>query len=96
MARIRSLSPTTQVVRPHSTEVDCEYVLLGEGRSRVLHLSTFGSDQRESKRKSSQSFQIDLTIADELLDIIYSAFPELWSIPGRADGTRSDGSRRQT
>lgn len=77
MARVRSFTRSTQTIRRHPTEVDCEFATIGEGTDRLLHLSTFGSDERRSERKSSQSLQIDLARARELVDIIVSAFPEI-------------------
>lgn len=77
MARVRSLSQSIQTVRVHPTEVDCEYLVVDDGDARLLHLSTFGSDDRKSDRKSSQSLQLDLDRARELVDIIRRAFPEI-------------------
>ena len=77
MARIRSFSPSGQRLSSHATEVDCEYAVIGEGRTRLLHLTTFGSDNRASERKSSQSIQLDEERARELVDIIIKAFPEI-------------------
>ncbi len=77
MARVRSFSSSTQDIRPHPTEVDCEHLVIVDGDRRLLHLSTFGSDDRASKPKSSQSIQLDVDAARELVVIIESAFPEL-------------------
>ncbi len=77
MARVRSFSPSSQNVRVHPTEVDCEYVVIKEGPHRLLHLSTFGSDDRASERKSSQSLQLDMDRARELIEILNHAFPEI-------------------
>lgn len=77
MARVRSFERSRQDVRVHPTEVDCEYTVVGDGGDRLLHLSTFGSDSRASDRKSSQSIQLDVTRARELVDIIFAAFPEV-------------------
>lgn len=41
----------------------------------LLHLSTFGSDYRQSKPKSSQSIQIDEQMAGELIRLLQSTFP---------------------
>ena len=75
MARVRSISPSDQRVNAHPTEVDCEYTVVAEGGQRLLHLSTFGSDNRASSRKSSQSLQFDVDRARELIQIIDKAFP---------------------
>jgi hypothetical protein len=77
MARVRSFAPSVQRVRAHPTEVDCEFQVVGEGPRRLLHLSTFGSDLRETERKSSQSLQLDMHQARELVEIIQRAFPEI-------------------
>ncbi|KSW20823.1 hypothetical protein ATM99_15165 [Cellulomonas sp. B6] len=77
MARVRSFSPSTQDIRPHPTEVDCEYRVVVDADRRLLHLTTFGSDDRASRAKSSQSLQVDVDAARELIVIIETAFPEL-------------------
>lgn len=77
MARVRSSDRSTRNVHRHPTEVDCEYALIDDGEGRLLHLSTFGSDGRKSKPKSSQGIQLDATGARELIRIINEAFPGL-------------------
>jgi hypothetical protein len=77
VARIRSFQPSTQNIRVHPTEVDCEYLVVSDGARQLLHLNTFGSDDRESARKSSQSLQLNLDMARELVEIIEVAFPGL-------------------
>lgn len=77
MARIRSFGKSTQDVRIHPTEVDCEHRVIHDGKVRLLHLSTFGSDERASERKSSQSLQLDEDAARQLVAILKSAFPSI-------------------
>lgn len=77
MARVRSISPSDQRIKPHPSEVDCEYTVVEGSGMRLLHLSTFGSDDRASERKSSQSLQLDVERARELVDIIVKTFPEI-------------------
>lgn len=78
MARIRSFEKGAQNVRPHASEVDCYHqVIGGSDGEALLHLSTFGSDQRQSKPKSSQVLQLDEASAAELIRIMRSAFPRL-------------------
>ncbi|TSE01835.1 hypothetical protein FOS14_00070 [Skermania sp. ID1734] len=77
MARVRSLQPGTQSIRPHASEVDCFYNVIDEGGKRLLHLSTFGSDLRKSVPKSSQSIQIDAELAHQLIDLLRQTFPDV-------------------
>lgn len=76
MARVRSLAQGTQAIRPHETEVDCFYNVIDQpDGTRILHLSTFGSDDRQSRPKSSQSLQIDEEVARDLILLLESTFP---------------------
>lgn len=78
MAKIRSFEKGDQDVRPHASEVDCYHqVLIDDDGDALLHLSTFGSDQRQSKPKSSQVLQLDERAAAELIKIMRAAFPRL-------------------
>jgi hypothetical protein len=78
VAEIRAFKAGSQEVRPHPTEVDCYYqVLAGPGGAKRLHLSTFGSDERESSPKSSQSLQLGQEAARSLLEILETTFPRL-------------------
>ncbi len=75
MARIRRIEEGTQSVSVHPTEVDCFYQLVtGDDGQTYLHLSTFGSDDRQSKPKSSQSIQLSQSVANELVAVIKKAF----------------------
>lgn len=82
MALIRSLSKGSQTIRPHDSEVDCFYNIVEspEG-TRLLHLSTFGSDQRQSKPKSSQAIQINEVIARDLMTLLNATFPHAMNLP---------------
>ncbi len=75
MARVRSLAKGTQSVTAHPSEVDCFYqsVEAKDGK-KFLHLSTFGSDDRRSEAKSSQSLQLDEAMARQLAQIIGETF----------------------
>lgn len=75
MAIIRSFRPGGQSVRLHRSEVDCYFqTVTASNGSAYLHLTTFGSDDREIPGKSSQSFQLSVEAARELLVIIVSTF----------------------
>lgn len=78
MARVRSLEKGAGNARMHPTEVDCHYqVLDGSDGRRYVQLTTFGSDQRKSGPKSSQTFQFDEAGAEALIGILETAFPSL-------------------
>lgn len=61
---------------PHRTEVDCGFQVLDDhDGGHLLQLSTFGSDERKSSPKVSQTLQIDATRAEELIGILRQTFP---------------------
>ncbi|MBB5911720.1 5-methylcytosine-specific restriction protein B [Nocardia transvalensis] len=78
MARILRIVPSSQTrIRPHKLDqgVTCEYkVLETDDGETLVHLSTFGSNQRESDPKSSQSMQFDREHAAELIELLTKAF----------------------
>ncbi|MFJ9743569.1 McrB family protein [Streptomyces sp. NPDC101166] len=81
MARIREIVPSNQNVRAHKLEdaVSCQYKVIEDAEGATLvHLSTFGSDNRESAPKSSQSIQLSRQNAAELISILSSAFGFAW------------------
>lgn len=79
MARVRKLERGTQDVRPHNSEVDCYFQVVEDADGhQLLHLSTFGSDNRASKPKSSQAIQIDEEIARQLAALLAETFPRAW------------------
>ncbi|MFE3753559.1 Shedu immune nuclease family protein [Nocardia tengchongensis] len=77
MARVLRLAPGQQRIEAHDVNkgVDCHHttVTSAEGET-LLHLTTFGSKDRESPPKSSQSLQLDAGIAAELVTIIRETF----------------------
>jgi hypothetical protein len=78
MARIRTLELSHQSLSPHPTEVDATYQILDSSDgTRVFQLSTYGSPNRVSVPKVSQTFQLDEEIARSLVDAIRSAFPSI-------------------
>jgi hypothetical protein len=79
MARVRSFGPSNQRLKAHPTEVDCEFGVVDDHGVRLLHLTTFGSDDRASDKKSSQSLQLDAEQAGQLVEIIERTFPHLRS-----------------
>ena len=78
MARVRGFDRGTQRVKVHPTEVDCFHQTIRSSDGTVyLHLTTFGSDERSSHPKSSQSLQLDEARARQLLEVLRQAFPHL-------------------
>lgn len=76
MAIIRSLEPGRSAVRLNRTEVDCTYqVFEDETRGQILHLATYGSDDRLSAPKVSQVIQLDAAQGRKLLEILQELFP---------------------
>lgn len=63
--------------RMFRTEVDCGYRIVSEQGLRMLHLETYGSQDRQIPGKVSQSLQLDERAAAELLRLIREAFPHL-------------------
>lgn len=75
MAIIRSLQQVVQDVVRHRTEVDATFQVLEDANGRLFHLSTYGSDQRASQPKVSQTIQLDRARATELVAALHKAFP---------------------
>lgn len=77
MARIVSVTAGHQDVRPHHSEVECfVQELRGADDEKLVHISTFGSAQRQSHPKSSQSMQFDKATASALVEQFVSVFGE--------------------
>lgn len=71
MALIRNLEKGTSNIRPHKSEVDAIYqILVNERGERLFHIATYGSDDRQSEPKVSQTIQFDVTTAQKLANII--------------------------
>jgi fructose-1,6-bisphosphatase/inositol monophosphatase family enzyme len=58
--------------------VDCGYqTVTGAAGEVLLQLATFGSDDRKSQPKVSQTLQFDREASALLIDILRSAFPDI-------------------
>jgi 5-methylcytosine-specific restriction protein B len=75
MAVIARYFPTESVARRHPTEVDCGWQVVQTRGGPLLQLSTYGSQDRESSPKVSQTLQLDAQRSEELMRIIAQAFP---------------------
>ena len=75
MAKIRSFTKASHSIRPHKSEVDATYQLLtDDSGSTLFQLSTYGSDERKSEPKVSQTIQLDEKFARELIAALEAAF----------------------
>lgn len=75
MARVVAWEVGFQDIRPHSSEVTCfTQAISGIVGEPLLHLSTFGSKDRQSAPKSSQSLQLDYENAQELVRVLVKVF----------------------
>lgn len=74
MARLRTLAPAQGASRVHPTTVDCSWQLVADGDRRLLQLSTYGSDDRVSQPKVSQTIQIDRVVAQQLYTLLRETF----------------------
>lgn len=77
MARVRKFFEVPSDSKQHPTEVECGWSVVRLPEERLLQLSTYGSEQRQSHPKVSQTLQLDERAAATLLDIISKAFPTL-------------------
>lgn len=75
MARVRELFQDQRSGRIHPTEVECGWqVVRGVGGTKLLQLSTYGSDDRESEKKVSQTIQVDIQVAKQLVEVLQRTF----------------------
>jgi len=63
----------------HPTVVECGWQIVRDGNKKLLQLSTYGSDQRASGKKVSQTLQFDRESLAALMQITKRAFPDLES-----------------
>jgi hypothetical protein len=79
MAIVRNIEKGVVSGKPHPTFVDAKWAGLLTGQGTYWQLSTFGSDQRASKPKVSQTIQLDEESARAIVASIYDVFPRLRS-----------------
>lgn len=77
MARVRSFTQAHSSGSPHPTETDAQWSVVQAGEASLLQVSTFGSDDRVSQPKVSQTLQFDRSSAALLKQAIEAAFPGL-------------------
>lgn len=77
MAKIKEFFQDKKTSSPHPTEVECGYQIVRGPEGPLLQLSTYGSDHRQSEKKTSQTIQVDRERAIQLLHILKDTFPDL-------------------
>lgn len=77
MALIRTFEHRPGGAVSFRTEVVCGWRIGETAAGRLLHLETYGSQDREIPGKVSQSVELDLNGARELQQILRDAFPGL-------------------
>lgn len=74
MVLIRKLEKGISNIKPHQSEVDATYQIVYSAAQPILHIATYGSDDRQSEPKVSQTIQLDKRTALLLVDIINRHF----------------------
>lgn len=77
MALIVSFEKVESDVQRRHGEVNCGWRYFDDDGSRLLQLDTYGSSERQSIGKQSQTIQLDEEGARQLLGILLEAFPNL-------------------
>ncbi|POX47910.1 hypothetical protein C3489_28560 [Streptomyces sp. Ru71] len=77
MALIETFEPVSSDVQRLHGAVTCGFRSFTVGERRVLQLDTYGSRDRQIPDKISQSIQLDVNGARQLIKIIEEAFPGL-------------------
>lgn len=77
MARIESFHGINGDVQRLHGPVACGYRSFAVDGRVIVQLDTYGSPEREIPNKISQSIQLDVKGARELIGILLEAFPEL-------------------
>lgn len=76
MAKIEEFFELNSDLKPHKTTVQCGYAILQTETGTLLHLSTYGSQDRRSTGVT-QTLQIDEAAARKILELIRATFPDL-------------------
>jgi hypothetical protein len=79
VARVKVFFESRSGSKPHPTEVECGWSIVNAPGERLLQLSTYGSEQRQSHPKVSQTIQLDEEAAARLVALVLQTFPGLRS-----------------
>lgn len=77
MARVTKFHRATASASRHPTEVECGWQVVSTPEGPLLQLSTYGSTDRQSAPKVSQTLQFDEDQARTLIELCWEAFPAL-------------------
>jgi hypothetical protein len=75
MARIASFAPVVKERIGRHTDVSCGFAVTSYDGQPALLIETYGSSQRQSAPKTSQSLLLDERAARELARLIRRVFP---------------------
>jgi len=88
MAIVRNFNQTAAHGGPHPTETDAEWSIVSTASGeKLLQISTFGSDNRASQPKVSQTLQIDRSVAIHLVEAIVATFGAVDNLLSKEDRT---------
>jgi hypothetical protein len=78
MALVRKLEPSRSSTRGQvHGEVECGFSVFDSNGRRYLQLDTYGSAERATPGKTSQSIQFDEASASDLKRLIEQTFPDV-------------------
>ncbi|MGA3562125.1 hypothetical protein [Melissospora conviva] len=77
MAVVGEIFKDVANAKRHPTVVECGWQIVRDGDKKLLQLSSYGSDQRASGKKVSQTLQFDRETLAALIKIAKQAFPDL-------------------
>lgn len=77
MARIRSIEKIDEAGHLHRSDVDCTYQnVISDDGTKYIHLTMYGSDNRKSAPKSSQTIHLNQEMALRLIKILAENFSD--------------------
>jgi hypothetical protein len=92
MAIVRNFNQTAAHGGPHPTEADAQWsIVTTPTGEKLLQISTFGSDNRASQPKVSQTLQFDRSVAVRLIEAIEATFGGTMGTP-ISEGDRISGA----